>query len=85
MLCAEKVLYINSHVKCRIYIKHHCSQRMNPADTDDHVTFAVAPPTGQSFHLSCEISQHVRDELAPNFVQTFIVPKGGILRTLVIP
>ncbi len=29
----------------------HGSQRMNPNDFGDHLTFPPAPPMGQSFHL----------------------------------
>lgn len=31
----------------------------------------------ESFHLPCEISQHVLVGLAHNVVQTFMVPRGG--------
>ncbi len=42
----------------------HGSQRMNPTDFGDPLTFSLAPPAGQSFHLSCEISQYLLDGLA---------------------
>ena len=45
-------------------------------------TFSSCPPAGQSLHLSREISQDF-DGLAPDFVQTFMVPSGWILMTLV--
>ncbi len=37
------------------------AQRMNPLDFGNPLTFHPAPPTGQSFHLSCEISQILLD------------------------
>lgn len=40
-------------------------------------------PAGQAFHLSREISQHVRNGLTQNFVQIFIVLRL-ILLTLLI-
>lgn len=35
----------------------HGAQRMNPNDSDDPLTLQIAPPAGQTFHLSSEISQ----------------------------
>ncbi len=42
----------------------HGCQMMNPNYFGDPFAFPVAPPAGQSFHLSCEISQHLLDGLA---------------------
>ncbi len=35
------------------------SQRMNPGDFGDPLTFPVVAPAGQSFHSSREVSQHL--------------------------
>ncbi len=43
----------------------HGAQRMNPENYfHGPLTFPLAPPSGQGFHLSYEISQHLQDGLA---------------------
>ncbi len=54
----------------------HGVQKINFTDFGDPLTFPVATPAGQSFHLLCEISQRLPDGLAQNFVQTLMVPRG---------
>lgn len=49
-------------------------QRMSPKDFDD--TISPAPPWGQSFLLSGEISHHLQNEVAQNLAQTFMSPTG---------
>lgn len=49
---------------------------MTPGGFGNPLAFAIVRPAGQSFHLSCEISQHLLDGLAQNVVQIFIVPRG---------
>lgn len=44
---------------------------------------SLAPPAGQSFHFSNEISQHLPNILSQNFAQTFVVLRWYILMTLV--
>lgn len=61
----------------------HSAQTINWSG--DALTFSVAPPAGQMFHLSCEISQRLVYELAKNLVQAFMVPRWCILVILVIP
>ena len=39
----------------------HVPQMMNCSNFCDLLTLNVAPPQGQSLHLSCETSQHLRD------------------------
>ncbi len=46
---------------------------MNLSDSGDPLTSHLVPPA--SFHLSCEISQHLLDGLVQN------CPKGGVLKT----
>ncbi len=57
----------------------HGPQRINPNDVGAPLTFPLAPPAGRIFYLSCEISQHLLNGSAQNFVQTFMSPKGWIL------
>ncbi len=38
----------------------HGTQRMNLNDFGVPLTFHLAPPAGQRFHLSSEISQHLQ-------------------------
>ncbi len=49
-------------------------QRMRPSDFGDPLTFLLAPPAGQCFHVSGEIFPHVLDGLAHNLPQIFMVP-----------
>ncbi len=58
---------------------------MNPNHFGDPLTFSIAPPAGQSIHLSKETLQHLLDRLTQNYVQTFMVPRRCILLTLMIP
>lgn len=52
------------------------TQKMNPNDFLDPVTFHIAPPSAQMFQLLGEISQHLPDGLAPKFVWSFMVLRG---------
>lgn len=52
----------------------HVPQRMNPTDFGDDLTFHLAPPAGQSFNLSSEISHYLPDVLGQHFIQTRTVP-----------
>ncbi len=54
----------------------HGPQRMSPTDFGDLLTCPLAPPAGQSFHLSSEISPHLLDGLARYLVQPFKFPRG---------
>lgn len=54
-------------------------QRMKPNDFGDTLTSPLAPAS-QSFHLRCEISQHLLDGLPQTFSQTFIVPRQQVLQ-----
>lgn len=42
------------------------SRRMNPIDFGDHLNLQLAPPAGQSCHLSCNLSQHLLNEFSTN-------------------
>ena len=50
------------------------SQRIHSALTDNLLTFLLAPPAGQIFHLSSETFTHI-------FAQAFITPGGWVLMT----
>ncbi len=62
----------------------HSPKRMNPNDFTDPLS-PLAPPAGQSFHLSSEISQYSLDGLAQNFAQTFMVDGQWILMIFADP
>ncbi len=53
----------------------HGAQRMSPNVFVDSLTCLLAPPVAQSFHRSSEISQHLLDRVAWDFVQIFIVTR----------
>lgn len=55
-------------------------QWMKPNDFGDTLTSPLAPLASQSFHLSCEISQHLLDGLLQTFVWAFIVPRQEVLQ-----
>lgn len=63
----------------------HCTQRMNPNNLDDPPRFCLATPEGQNFHLFSKILLHLLDELAQIQLQTFMVPRGWNVKTLVDP
>ncbi len=65
----------NSWMDCHEMAQIHGAQMMNANDFGGPRTFPLARPPGQSFHLSCEISQHSLDELGHKLVQTFMVPR----------
>lgn len=59
-------------------------QRMNPF-FEEPQTFHVAPPACESFYSSGEISQHLLEGLANNFMHLLMVSRRCILITLVMP
>lgn len=64
----------------------HGAQRVNPNDFGDPTTSPVAPLADQSFHSSCEISQHLLDGSAQTFAQMQrhkVQPHGAISMTLI--
>ncbi len=67
---------VNHWMDCHeVLYRHQGPQRMNPTYFVD-LDFFPALPAGQTFHLSCEISQHLLDGLAKNFgFWTFMVPR----------
>lgn len=52
----------------------YCTQKSNPNDLWEPLTFSFVPPAGQFFHLSIKL-EHLQDELG-HFVQTFVVLRG---------
>ena len=44
-----------------LFIYYHEEERMKPNDFGIFLAIPVAPPAGQSFPLSCEISLHLTD------------------------
>lgn len=53
----------------------HVFQIMKSTHFSDPLTLIPpAPPVGQSFHVSTEISQYLPYGLAQNLVQTFMIP-----------
>ncbi len=51
---------------------NHGVLKMSPTDSGGPLTFHLAPPAGQSFHLFSEISQHLLEGLAQCSVQTIL-------------
>ncbi len=76
-MCDKKLHKPLSVDKCWIAMKFCTyidgSQKMNPADFGDPLTFHLAPPAGQSFHLSNEVFQTLPDRL--QLFQLFIRSK----------
>ncbi len=58
---------------------------MNPTDFSDPLTFHLASPAGQTFHLTNKISQHRTDGLSLYLIQTFMSPSGWIVTTFCDP
>lgn len=48
-------------------------------------SFPLAPPSGQSFHLSSQTSLHLQDGWPWHFLNIFKVSRGWIMLPLVIP
>ena len=61
------------------------AQGTNPNDLDYPLTFHLAPPVSQSFHLSCEISEALLDHLTKYLKQTFTSQRQCNMKTLAIP
>lgn len=55
-------------------------QKMSPTDFDDPLTFSLAPPASQGYHLFSEISQH-RPIWHQYLAQMLLFPRGCILMT----
>lgn len=51
---------------------------MHPDDFGDPMTFPIAAPAGESFHLYSEIAQLLLHGLAQRFVQNYTAPSGLI-------
>lgn len=56
------------------YTDIHGSWRMNLSDLGEYLNFSQ--PAGQSFVLSCAISQNLLDRLVQTFLQIFVVTRG---------
>lgn len=51
----ENMSTINVLTAMKLGTDINVALRMKPNDNGDHLTFPLAPPAGQTFHLSCEI------------------------------
>lgn len=72
----SRLKYLNNYWPdgCEILDGHSWSSEDKAHDIGDPLTLIVVPSTGQSFHLLGEISEHLRDGLAQNFVNIVTSP-----------
>ncbi len=62
----------------------HCAHRMNHNNVSDPLTFHLPQPSGQTFHLSSKIFQHLPEGLEQSLSKMSQQQLEGLAGTLVL-